>query len=211
MGGKYDSRKFKFAERVDYSGLRDFVVYIDQPFAEETGAALDALGSCSAKGRIVYTACVAIVVGTTVEWPNHDEIYHNAFSCRTPNVRPRPVQGQGQAGHLRQSRDVWMCSVPSIRRCTALCCSGKPYFALADAKGAIHHPGALLPVTYRLKHGTSVCLSGPGSHWCRRRRGESRFPAGDYRAAHTDPSCVLRGSSFKTKVLLPVVATWPFW
>jgi len=35
MGGKYDSRKFKFAERVDYSGLRDFVVYIDQPFAEK--------------------------------------------------------------------------------------------------------------------------------------------------------------------------------
>ena len=34
--GKYDSRKFKFAERVDYSALRDFVVYIDQPFAEKT-------------------------------------------------------------------------------------------------------------------------------------------------------------------------------
>src|SRR2546426_9798583 len=33
--GKYESRKFKFAERVDYSAMRDFVVYIDQPLAEK--------------------------------------------------------------------------------------------------------------------------------------------------------------------------------
>src|SRR5262245_58076739 len=30
-GGKYDSRKFKFAERIDYTELRDFIVYIDGP------------------------------------------------------------------------------------------------------------------------------------------------------------------------------------
>src|SRR5215510_2837282 len=29
--GKYDSRKFKFVERVNYDELRDFVVYIDGP------------------------------------------------------------------------------------------------------------------------------------------------------------------------------------
>src|SRR5437762_61115 len=34
-GGDYDSRKFKFAERVDYSELHDFIVYIDQPLAEK--------------------------------------------------------------------------------------------------------------------------------------------------------------------------------
>ena len=29
--GKYDSPALKFAERIDYTSLRDFVVYIDQP------------------------------------------------------------------------------------------------------------------------------------------------------------------------------------
>ena len=33
--GKYESRKFKFAERVDYAAMRDFVVYIDEPPAEK--------------------------------------------------------------------------------------------------------------------------------------------------------------------------------
>src|SRR5271169_2533784 len=35
-GGKYESHKFKFAERVDYSQFRDFVVSIDQAFPERT-------------------------------------------------------------------------------------------------------------------------------------------------------------------------------
>ena len=29
--GKYDSPQLKFAEKVDYDSIRDFVVYIDQP------------------------------------------------------------------------------------------------------------------------------------------------------------------------------------
>src|SRR6185503_3589950 len=32
-GGKYDSRKYKFAERIDYAGMRDFVVFTDGPLA----------------------------------------------------------------------------------------------------------------------------------------------------------------------------------
>src|SRR6185503_1905300 len=32
-GGEYDSRKFKFIERVNYAELRDFVVYVDMPLA----------------------------------------------------------------------------------------------------------------------------------------------------------------------------------
>src|SRR5947207_722093 len=34
-GGGYESRKFKFAERVNYAELHDFVVYIDQPSTEK--------------------------------------------------------------------------------------------------------------------------------------------------------------------------------
>src|SRR5688572_5834850 len=31
VAGKYDSRKFKFIERVNYAEMRDFIVYIDEP------------------------------------------------------------------------------------------------------------------------------------------------------------------------------------
>ena len=30
-GGGYDSRRYKFVEKLDYEHLRDFVVYIDKP------------------------------------------------------------------------------------------------------------------------------------------------------------------------------------
>ena len=35
-GGKYDSRKFKFAERVNYAEMRDFVVYLVGPVGTNT-------------------------------------------------------------------------------------------------------------------------------------------------------------------------------
>src|SRR5438105_10418278 len=34
--GKYDSRQFKFAERVNYSEMRDFVVYIEGPVGAQS-------------------------------------------------------------------------------------------------------------------------------------------------------------------------------
>ena len=30
-GGAYESRRYKFVEKIDYDALRDFIVYIDQP------------------------------------------------------------------------------------------------------------------------------------------------------------------------------------
>ncbi len=40
--GKYESRKYKFIERIDYDKLKDFVVYIDQP---ELGSDYPAAGT----------------------------------------------------------------------------------------------------------------------------------------------------------------------
>lgn len=34
-GGKYDSRKFKFVDRINYAEMRDFVVFIDEVPAEK--------------------------------------------------------------------------------------------------------------------------------------------------------------------------------
>ena len=35
-GGAYASRKYKFAERINYDDLKDFVVYIDGPMGTNT-------------------------------------------------------------------------------------------------------------------------------------------------------------------------------
>src|SRR2546428_13194320 len=71
-GGKYDSRKFKFAERVDYSEFRDFVVYIDQPLAEKPAPPAAPLQMVVQKDATFSPHVLPVVVGTTVEWPNRD-------------------------------------------------------------------------------------------------------------------------------------------
>jgi len=76
--GKYDSRKFKFAERINYAELRDFVVYIDHPAPAK--AATTVIKTISQKGATFIPHVTPIVVGTTIELPNQDDIFHNVFS-----------------------------------------------------------------------------------------------------------------------------------
>src|SRR5262245_28792747 len=84
-GGQYDSRKFKFVERVDYDSLRDFVVYIEGPIvtnrpAKPAVARVETVPVINQKGAAFSPHVLPIVAGTTVEWPNHDDIFHNVFS-----------------------------------------------------------------------------------------------------------------------------------
>src|SRR5258705_5095534 len=85
VGGKYDSRKFKFVERINYAELRDFVVYIDEPPAQTPtppAAPVQVITTkkITQKGAMFSPHVLPIVVVTTVEWPNNDEIFHNVFS-----------------------------------------------------------------------------------------------------------------------------------
>src|SRR5437660_940410 len=87
--GKYDSRQFKFAERVNYSEMRDFVVYIEgpvgaQPKPPEKPAQV-VTSRVLQKGAMFSPHVLPILVGTTVEWPNNDDILHNVFSVSEPN------------------------------------------------------------------------------------------------------------------------------
>jgi len=83
-GGKYDSRKYKFAERINYAELHDFVVYIDGPVGAKAAPPQQLVTvdtrRISQKGAMFSPHVLPVVVGTTVEWPNNDEIYHNVFS-----------------------------------------------------------------------------------------------------------------------------------
>ncbi|PYM10640.1 MAG: hypothetical protein DME18_15855, partial [Verrucomicrobia bacterium] len=79
-GGKYESRKFKFVERLDYTQLRDFVVYVDQPTAEKPTPPAKPLEVVTQKDAAFKPHVLPVVIGTTVSWPNQDEILHNVYS-----------------------------------------------------------------------------------------------------------------------------------
>jgi len=96
------------------------------------------------------------------------------------------------------------CSIHSTMHCIVL--FWKTHISLWRMRRGDTPFPARLPVRTGSKHGTSVCLLGPGSHCARRGEVKADFLLGLPGCRNTDPSCVLR-VSFKTKVLLPVVAT----
>jgi len=76
-GGSYGSLRYKFAERVDYSHLQDFVVYIDQTLASPEPLPL---ATVTQRSVSFEPHLLAVAVGTKVRWPNADTIFHNVFS-----------------------------------------------------------------------------------------------------------------------------------
>jgi plastocyanin len=135
-GGKYDSRKFRFAERMNYAELRDFVIYIDQP-ASAKPPERPIVKTISQKGAAFTPRVMPVVVGTTIEWPNHDDIFHNVFSIseakqfdldlyKSPEVKRVPFDKPGRV-------DVF-CSIHTTMSCIILVLEN-PWFAVSDAKG----------------------------------------------------------------------------
>jgi plastocyanin len=156
-GGKYDSRKFKFAERVNYSELRDFVVCIDgpvegKPVEPPARPAVVDTRRVTQKGAMFTPHVLPVMVGTTVEWPNNDEIFHNVFSMseakpfdlglyRNPDLKRVVFDKAGRV-------DVF-CSIHANMHCVVLVLEN-PYFATTDARGRYAITN-VPPGTYRLK------------------------------------------------------------
>ena len=78
--GAYQSRRLRFAEKVDYDRLQDFVVYIDQPIPGLPAGDPPAVRTITQKDVNFEPHVLAVVVGTRVRWPNADELFHNVFS-----------------------------------------------------------------------------------------------------------------------------------
>lgn len=143
-GGKYESRQFKFVERVNYEEMRDFVIYIEgavgaKPVAPEKHAEVVTVRnpSISQKGAMFIPHVLPVVVGTTVDWPNNDEILHNVFSFsdakpfdlglyKNPTIESVKFDKPGKV-------DVF-CSIHSRMNCIVLVLEN-PYFATANEKG----------------------------------------------------------------------------
>jgi len=141
-GGKYDSRKFKFAERIDYAEMREFVVYIDSRFG--TNAAppdkpvqVLTTRKISQKGAMFSPHLLPVVVGTTVEWPNHDEILHNVFSISDTKPFDLGLYKHPEVKRItfdKPGRVDAFCSIHKAMNCVILVLEN-PYFAATDESG----------------------------------------------------------------------------
>ena len=151
-GGKYDSRKFKFVEKVDYSQLTDFVVYIDQPVTNAPLSVPKTVQVVTQRDAVFRPHVLPVLAGTTVEWPNKDEIFHNVFSMsesnpfdlglyKDPEVKKVQFKNPGRV-------DVF-CSIHSQMSCVVLVLQN-PYFASTDSSGRFRITN--VPAgTYKLK------------------------------------------------------------
>jgi plastocyanin len=154
-GGKYDSRQFKFVERVNYEEMHDFIVYIEGNLGTNAvpGKPQQIITRrISQKGAFFDPHVLPVLVGTTVEWPNNDDILHNVFSYseaqpfdlglyRAPEVKKVTFEKPGRV-------DVF-CSIHSRMSCIVLVLEN-PFFASTNERGIYKIPN-VPPGVYKLK------------------------------------------------------------
>jgi plastocyanin len=127
----------KFADRLNYDLLRDFVVYVDQPVAGAPFTPPTAPAVIEQKDATFVPHVLPILVGTTVSWPNMDEIYHNVFSMSQAKSFDLQLYNSDQPSksvvfdHPGQV-DVF-CAIHTRMHCIVLILEN-PYFALTDGR-----------------------------------------------------------------------------
>lgn len=141
-GGAYASKKYQFVPRVDYSQMHDFVVFIEGNVGTNTAPATNVASVTTSrvaqKGAQFAPHILPVLAGTTVEWPNHDDIFHNVFSISDAKefdlglYKDSPPDKRvtfDKPGKV----DVY-CSIHANMSCVVLVLEN-PYFATTDAAG----------------------------------------------------------------------------
>jgi plastocyanin len=133
---KYESRKFKFVERIDYSKLRDFVVHIEQLRPASADLTSRTASVVIQKDAVFTPHMLAIVAGTTVEWPNNDNIFHNVFSFSESRQFDLGLYKNEikRVKFDKPGRVDIFCSIHKDMHCIILVLEN-PYFAVANTKG----------------------------------------------------------------------------
>lgn len=152
----YSSRKFKFVEKVDYAAMRDFVVYLEGKVgtdAAPTNVVEVTTMRVAQKGAVFTPHVLPVVAGTTVEWPNHDDIFHNVFSDSDAKKFDLGLyKGDPPEKRITFNRagkvDVY-CSIHANMHCIVLVLENQ-YFAVSDADGTYTITN-VPPGTYKLK------------------------------------------------------------
>lgn len=152
------SRALKFVEVKNYEEEHEFVVFIvgpvgGQPVRSNQPVQAVTTRKVSQRGASFSPHILPVLVGTTVEWPNFDDIFHNVFSMS----ESKPFDLDLYKGNPPEKRvrfdkpgrvDVF-CSIHSQMSCVVLVLEN-PYFASTDAKGRYTIPQ--VPAgTYKLK------------------------------------------------------------
>ena len=135
--GKYESRKYKFLERINYDELKDFVVYIDQP-GLGSNRKPDVLKVIIQKDGTFRPHVLPVLLGTTVEWPNNDEIYHNVFSMSEPKPFDLGIYKSKEVKRVtfdKPGRVDVFCSIHTKMNCIVLVLEN-PFFAATDKNGS---------------------------------------------------------------------------
>jgi plastocyanin len=157
-GGKYDSRKLKFVEKVNYAALRDFVVFIEGKVGGTTNGTARTAKVETSRNKVTQEGAqfsphvLPIMAGTTVEWPNNDRIYHNVFSFSDAKQFDLGLYKSGDSKSVtfdKPGRVDVFCSIHSTMSCIVLVLEN-PFYARADEQGAYRIPN--VPAgTYKLK------------------------------------------------------------
>jgi plastocyanin len=156
QGGAYSSRQFKFVERVDYAAMHDFLVYIEGPVGTNpptpTKPVQVVTTRIAQKGAMFSPHILPIVAGTTVEWPNYDDILHNVFSFSEPKPFDLGLYKSPEVKEVKFDKpgrvDVF-CSIHARMNCIVMVLEN-PFFATTNERGAykiLHVPAG----TYQLK------------------------------------------------------------
>ena len=150
--GKYQNRKYKFLERIDYDSLKDFVVYIDQPVTGFSTKSDKSVQIVIQKDAIFKPHVLPIMVGTTVEWPNNDDIYHNVFSMSEAKPFDLGFYRTNETKRItfdKPGRVDIFCSIHTKMSCVVLVIEN-PFFALTDRNGDYKITG-IPSGTYKVK------------------------------------------------------------
>jgi plastocyanin len=155
--GAYASWKYKFVPKVDYSAMHDFVVFIEGSMgtnAVPTANVVTVATKRVAQHGAAFTPHILpIVVGTTVEWPNDDDIYHNVFSMSdTKQFDLGLYKGNPPAKRVtfdKPGRVDVFCSIHENMHCVILVLEN-PCFASTDENGN-YKISNVPPGTYKLE------------------------------------------------------------
>lgn len=135
-GGGYSSRKARFFEKVDYGQLKDFVVWLETTNAVTFPKPEKPVRIVVQKDATFKPHVLPVVIGTTVEWPNEDDIYHNVFSFS--DAKPFDLglykDEVKRVTYDNLGRVDIFCSIHKNMNCVILVLAN-PWFAAADDSG----------------------------------------------------------------------------
>lgn len=140
-GGNYSSKALKFAERIDYDEIRPFVVYIEGKVPGATVA--KPLETIHQKDATFIPHVLPVMVGTTVEFPNEDPIFHNVYSKSDVAPFDLGLYKKGDEAHRYTFEkpgevDIF-CSIHARMNCIILVLEN-PYFSVTDTRGRYSIP-----------------------------------------------------------------------